>query len=109
MNYRTAPSADGPSASHVPEATLRDPPRAVTSVLALKSTEANHLLAADISSFTEHESQNARLGIILSYRTNYESHTVPVEPSVVSARRGMSRTINTPTHALAISSLLYLN
>ena len=46
-------TASGPSASHVPEATLRDPPRAVTSVLDLKSTEAHHLLAADIRSFTE--------------------------------------------------------
>ena len=48
-------SADGPSASHVPEATLRNPPRAVTSVLALKSTEAHHLLAKYIRSFTELE------------------------------------------------------
>ena len=28
---------------------------------------------------------------------------------VVSARQGLSRTINTPTHALAISIISYLN
>ena len=52
-----AASDDGPSASHVPEATLREPPRAVTGVLALKSTGANHLLAPDISSFSERLSE----------------------------------------------------
>ena len=52
-----AASDDGPSASYVPEATLREPPRAVTGVLALKSTGANHLLAPDISSFSERLSE----------------------------------------------------
>ena len=31
--YWKAPSADGPSASHASDATLRDPPRAVTALL----------------------------------------------------------------------------
>jgi len=42
-----APSADGPSAGHVSEATLRDSPRPVTKDLALESKEAHHLLAPD--------------------------------------------------------------